>query len=108
MLETIRELAAEKLGADSEVAAVRKRHFDHYLAVARSSNLAVEAEGPQRHDLVIPERDNMRGALAYALETGERELGLELVVALENYWVTSAARGRPRVGRDVARRGDRC
>ena len=89
VLETIRELAAEKLSADGEARLVRRRHFDHYLAVARASNLCVEADGPQRHDLVIPERDNMRGALAYALETDERELGLELVVALENYWVTS-------------------
>jgi predicted ATPase/class 3 adenylate cyclase len=89
MLETIRELAAEKLSAAGDAAIVRKRHFVHYLAVARSSNLDAEAEGPQRHDLVIPERDNMRAALAWALESDERERGLELVVALENYWATS-------------------
>jgi tetratricopeptide (TPR) repeat protein len=32
----------------------------------------------------------MRAALAWALENEERELGLELCVALENYWVTNA------------------
>ncbi|HEU0304830.1 MAG TPA: adenylate/guanylate cyclase domain-containing protein [Gaiellaceae bacterium] len=89
MLETIRELAGEQLAAAGEGADLRRRHAEHYLDVARSANLAADAEGPQRHDLVIPERDNMRAALSWALESGEREVGLELVVALENYWATS-------------------
>ena len=45
-----------------------------------------------RHDLVIPERDNMWAALAWAQATGEKALGLELFVALENYWATSDPR----------------
>ena len=49
--------------------AMRRVHAEHYLAVARSANLDAEAEGQQRHDLVISERDNMRAALAWALET---------------------------------------
>ena len=89
MLETIRELAAERLAAAGEEVDLRRRHAEHYLAVARSANLAADFEGPQRHDLVIPERDNLRAALGWAVESGERELGLELVVALENYWATS-------------------
>ena len=32
----------------------------------------------------------MREALTWALESGERELGLELVVALESYWATNS------------------
>jgi len=99
MLETIRELATEKLGAEEEEAdAVRRGHAEHYLALARSANLFVEAEGPGRYELVIPERDNVRAALAWALETDERELGLELVVALESYWQTNG----PNEGRDWA------
>ena len=90
MLETIRELAAEKLATEGETAAMRRLHAEHYLTLARSANLDAEAEGQQRHDLVIPERDNMRAALAWALETGESELGLELVLALENFWATAA------------------
>ena len=89
MLESIRELAAEQVAAADEDVSLRRRHIEHYLAVARSANLAAETDGPQRHDLVIPERDNMRAALGWALESGEHELGLELVVALENYWATS-------------------
>jgi predicted ATPase/class 3 adenylate cyclase len=89
MLETIRELAAEELRSAGEDIQLRRRHADHYLAVARSANLAADVEGTQRHDLVIPERDNMRAALAWAVESDERAFGLELVVALENYWATS-------------------
>ena len=98
MLETIRELAAEKLTAEGEADGARRRHAEHYLAVARSANLDAEAEGQQRHDLAIPERDNMRAALTWALETEEREVGLELVVALENYWATNGSQE----GRDWA------
>jgi predicted ATPase len=90
MLETIRELAAEMLAAEGETDFLRRRHAAHYLALARSANLAAEDEGEQRHELVIPERDNVREALAWALESGEHELGLELVVALEVYWATSS------------------
>jgi predicted ATPase len=90
MLETIRQLAAEKLQAEDDVAALRRLHAEYCLALARSANLDAEALGPQRHDLVLPERDDMRAALGWAVETDERELGLELLVALENYWATNA------------------
>ncbi len=89
MLETIRELAAEKLRSEGEADALRRRHAEHYLAIAQESNLDAESEGPQRHDLVLPERDNMLVALAWALEN-DRELGLELFVSLENYWATNS------------------
>ena len=90
MLETIREFAVERLAEEGEEADVRRRHAEHYLGVARGSNLDAERQGPQRHDLVIPERDNMRAALAWALETRELDVGLELFVSLENFWATSA------------------
>jgi predicted ATPase/class 3 adenylate cyclase len=89
LFETIRELAAEKLAAAGELAATRRRHAEHFLELARSANLEATSEGAQRHDLVIPERDNLRAALGWAVETGEHALGLELVAALENYWATN-------------------
>ena len=89
MLETIGEFAGGRLRAAGEDTRLRQLHAEHYLAVALSANLAADVEGPQRHDLVIPERDNMRAALTWALELKERAFGLELVVALENYWATS-------------------
>jgi predicted ATPase len=98
MLETIRELAAEKLGAAEEIDAVRRRHAEHYLALARSANLDVESDGEQRHELVAPERDNLRAVLTWVLETGQRELGLELLVAVGGHFGTSS----PHEGADWA------
>jgi predicted ATPase/class 3 adenylate cyclase len=91
ILETIRELAAERLSAEAEDGPLRRKHAEHYLAVALSAGLAPDVEGQMRHDLVIPERDNMRAALAWARDDAEWDLGLELFVALENYWATNAA-----------------
>ena len=54
MLETIRELAAEEFRAAGEEAELRRRHAEHYLAVALSAHLAADGEGPMRHDLVFP------------------------------------------------------
>jgi predicted ATPase/class 3 adenylate cyclase len=90
MLETIRELAVERLVAAGEAPDLRRLHAEHYLEVAHASNLDAERIGPQRHDLVIPERDNMRAALAWSLEDEEPDLGLDLLVSLENFWATSA------------------
>ena len=115
MLETIRELAVEKLGTAGETATVRRRHAEHFLVVAQRSGMDADADGPQLHHLVIPERDNMRSALTWALESGERDFGLELVVSLENYWAialpeeglewatTFLESGRERDSRVVAR-----
>ena len=89
MLETIRELAVERLAAAGETADLRRLHAEHYLEVARASNMEAERVGPQRHELVIPERDNMRAVLAWTLESGEVDHGLDLFVSLENFWATS-------------------
>ena len=43
--------------------------------------------GPQRHELAIPEQHNLRAALDWAGDA-DSELGLRLVVALENFWIT--------------------
>ena len=92
MLETIREHAAEQLTADDAAHQVRRRHAEHFLAVAESANLIEDAEaaGEQHHEIVIAEQDNMRAALQWTLDTGEIEFGLQLALTLENYWVTSA------------------
>ena len=89
MLETIRELAVEQAIAHGEGIGLRRRHAVHYLEVALSANLSADGEGAQRFDLVIPERDNLRAALRWAAEEGAIDRGLELFVALENYWATS-------------------
>jgi len=90
MLETIREFAVEKFAELSEAEEVKRRHAVYFLAIARSANLLQEAEGEQRHDLIIQDRDNVRGALEWTLKSGEIDLGLQLAAVLENYWASNS------------------
>jgi predicted ATPase/class 3 adenylate cyclase len=90
MLDTIREYALERLDESPDVEDVRLRHAEYFLAVAESANLGSDrlpSEG-QRHDIAIAEQDNIRAALAWALESGSVALGLQLATAIENFWVT--------------------
>ena len=89
MLETIREFAVERFERSDDAADVRQRLADFMFARATSANLTSYEPGIQRHELVIPEQDNMRGVLEWALDTDAIEFGLRLMMALENFWVTS-------------------
>jgi predicted ATPase len=86
MLETIREYAAEQLAASGEKAHVERRHAEFFLELAESSGLSMESEGEDRYDLVVPEQDNVRAVLDWALER-DPELGLRLAVGIEHFWV---------------------
>ena len=95
MLQTLREYALEKLVESGEDSAMRARHAEHMLAVAQSANLYQESEGEQRYGLIGSERDNIRGTLRWAVNGGDTELGLELAIALELFWLAcSVEEGR--------------
>ncbi|MDQ6879006.1 MAG: hypothetical protein M3082_15230 [Candidatus Dormibacteraeota bacterium] len=87
MLETIREFALERLAVLPDVEGLRGRHAAYYAALALSASLDTDVAGEQRPEIVVPEAANLRAALAWALETGEIDFGLELLVALEQFWV---------------------
>src|SRR6266511_1858291 len=53
----------------------------------RLGMLETLGQGPQRDDLVLPEQHNLRAALDWTVGS-DPELGLELAVAVENFWVT--------------------
>ena len=89
MLETIREFALERLAESGEDDDTRKGQLDYLVELARSAKLHTEDHGPMRHELVNPERNNIRSALAWAIATGRQEDGLRLAVELENNWVTT-------------------
>ncbi|HJR19364.1 MAG TPA: tetratricopeptide repeat protein, partial [Actinomycetota bacterium] len=72
-----------------EAADLRRRHAEFMLRLAESANLTSEAGGVQQHGLVIPEQDNMRAALEWAMTSDQIEFGLDLMIALESFWVTS-------------------
>src|SRR5215210_930596 len=87
MLETIRELGLERLAQLDDVAELRARHARYYHSIALSASLDTDVAAEQRPEIVIPEAPNLRAALSWALETGETEFGLNLLVDLEQFWV---------------------
>jgi non-specific serine/threonine protein kinase len=90
LLETIRQYGRERLAEHGQVAAVQRRHRDHYLAVAEQA--AQRWCGPtQAADLARLRADygNLRAAIETALaETGADapQSALRLVVALRYLW----------------------
>jgi predicted ATPase/DNA-binding SARP family transcriptional activator len=98
LLETVRQYAAALFADDPDAGEVRRRHAVHYLRVAESANLALDAlgHGAQDHAPVLREQHNLRGAIDWATAE-DGELGLRLMLALENFWITGAlAEGRRR------------
>ncbi len=87
LLETIREYALEKLQEAGETSQLHNRHLD--LFVARAEETAPRLTGPHQQrwfNWLETEHDNMRAALAWALEYGRIEAGLRLAIALYQFW----------------------
>lgn len=102
MLETIREFAEELLEADRERATrVRRRHAEWILELAESLHLT--STKALRRDVLEPDwegalavKDDVRAALDWAAEC-DPILAAEILVALEQHWVTyTAGEGRRR------------
>ncbi len=97
MLETIREYGSEQLAARAEATAVRRRHAAYYLALAEAAAAALAGPeavaGLARLDI---EHDNLRAALRWACDQGDRVTALRLAGALWRFW---AQRGHLSEGR---------
>ena len=97
MLETIREFAREQLDDCGLGEVVRVRHAGHYLALADVPD-AEGLYGPHQARWLRrldAERDNLRAALAWALESGEATAAMRLAAWLGRYW---GARGLDQEG----------
>jgi predicted ATPase/class 3 adenylate cyclase len=89
MLETIREYATERLEESGEAEGVLQTYAEFFLALAESAHLSAEDfDAGQRYELIAPEADNLRGAIDWALAAGQVVLAAELIVSLEQFWVT--------------------
>jgi predicted ATPase len=87
MLETIREFALERMAELPDVSTLQRRHAAYYRALALTAALDTDVPSEQQPEIVMPEAANLRAALAWALDNDEIEFGLELLVALEQFWV---------------------
>ena len=100
MLETIREYAAEKLGASD----LPDRHCRHFVAVAERGRAAMIEGGDAEaaaFELFDTESENLEAALERAHETGNVDEEARIAVGLRWYWVV---RGRFGEGKRVFER----
>ena len=95
MLETIREFAAEQLTAAGEADDLKRRHLDHYAALADDC-FDETLLGNDDLERLEEERENLRVAFDLALEI-EPELALEMGRRLMPSWMR---RGDLREGRE--------
>ena len=88
MLELVREYAYEHLMASGELLAIRRRHAEHYLALAEAGPREAPGGPGQMEWLerLVPEQDNLRAALQWALDQGEGTLAVRLGTALAPFW----------------------
>lgn len=91
LLETIRQYAQEKLRASREWVSTH----DHYLAcwLRLTEEVAPKLHEQYQHlwfDWLETENDNIRAALAWALEQQRIEVGMRISIALYSFWQTRA------------------
>jgi hypothetical protein len=90
MLETVRAYAAERFAALADGEAVRERHFDYFLSVARRHGIDSALDGPDAAEHLAcldAELQNFRAALHWAAERDAAERVLALAAALIDYWL---------------------
>jgi predicted ATPase/DNA-binding SARP family transcriptional activator len=86
----IRQYSAAQLAADAQAqAAAQKRHYDYFLVLAEAADQALRGhDQPEWLRRLGQEQDNLRAALAWALDYDRRgdELALRLAGALRVFW----------------------
>ncbi len=86
MLETIREYAAERLQDSGEADEMRRRHAEHFLALAEKTGPHLLEESREWLDPLEREHDNLRAALDVLEAVGESQRVLRLAGALSGFW----------------------
>jgi predicted ATPase/DNA-binding XRE family transcriptional regulator len=85
MLHVVREYALEQLAASGEADALRRAHALACLRLGEQYGPFTAFGHPTWLDRMGTERDNLRGAMTWALEHGEPELGLRLAIGEAQY-----------------------
>jgi tetratricopeptide (TPR) repeat protein len=99
MLETIREYALEQLASHGESNNARRAHADFYVALGEQAapELTAGAQHAMWLEKLDDDKDNLRVALRWCVETADADRGVQLGGAVWRYWFL---RGALSVGRD--------
>jgi predicted ATPase len=98
MLETIREYASERLELDGAAPELARRHALFFRSLAVTEHARLEAGEPEEGPVAVLDADidNLRAAVAYALDVGETDVVRRITLALYMFW---AMRGQYAEGR---------
>jgi predicted ATPase/class 3 adenylate cyclase len=84
MLETIREFAGERLELEGELGRQRRRHAEHFVAMAAEIGKLESIErGLARF---ASDRDNLRAAFEFVMQEEDADTALEFIEHLWTYW----------------------
>jgi non-specific serine/threonine protein kinase len=89
LLEPVKQYAHDQLVASGELDHVRQRHALHYQAYAEGRAYDANVGGPRRFAAMneqASEYPNIRGALAWAVEQREAQVGLSIAWSLMFFW----------------------
>ena len=91
MLETIREYAGERLERSGERGEIRDRHLEVTAASVFELGDASRNHEPFAFEMLRQERDNVRQALSWALETERADPAQRLLMGTWYHWLIGAA-----------------
>jgi predicted ATPase len=87
MLETVRQYAGEQLDKLGEVGDLRLLHARWFMALVERSEPELESDHQNEWlDRLDREHDNIRAALAYALDSGDDNVALRLAAGSGTFW----------------------
>jgi predicted ATPase/DNA-binding SARP family transcriptional activator len=90
MLDTIREYAHAKLHDSGETKQIGRRHAGYFLSLAEAASAGPDWSGPEGVNWDVrltAEHDNLRAALSFARDVGDKTLLLRLAGALgSRFW----------------------
>jgi len=104
MLATIQAFALDRLQSMGLEATVRNRHLTYFLDLTRRADKELRGLNQAewlRH--LVAERDNLRAALEWAIETGQTAKALQMACHLSLFWFrrSDLSEGRQWLGRVV-------
>jgi predicted ATPase len=94
MLETIREYAAERLDESGESEELRRRHADHFLALAGEVRSYQDAGSRAWLDRMERERDNVRAAFETLRSAGDAERLAEMAYRAGDFQASAVEQSR--------------